>query len=87
MGLRALIGSSLAEVRLAEGVQNREQFLISGFIDELTPAAALEARANGITLTVKPTEGDVPIEADRQILAAVVRNLLQNAFKFTRRRG
>jgi len=85
MGLRALIGSSLAEVRLTEGVQNREQFLISGFIDELTPAAAMEARANGLTLTVKPTEGDVAIEADRQILAAVVRNLLQNAFKFTRR--
>jgi signal transduction histidine kinase len=33
-----------------------------------------------------PTEADVAIEADRQILAAVVRNPLQNAFKFTRRR-
>ena len=86
VGLRALIGSSLAEVRLTQGLQNREQFLVSAFIDDLAMAARLEARASGITLRVTPTEGEVAIEADRQILAAVVRNLLQNAFKFTRRR-
>ncbi|MDP9323362.1 MAG: HAMP domain-containing histidine kinase, partial [Acidobacteriota bacterium] len=84
MGLRALICSSLAEVRLTQGIQNREQFLISGFIDELMPAATLEANAKGITLNVMPIDDEVAIEADRQILAAVVRNLLQNAFKFTR---
>jgi signal transduction histidine kinase len=86
MGIRALIGSSLAQVRLTHGVQNREQFLVSGFIEELAPAATLEANAKGLTLTVLPIEDEVAIEADRQILAAVVRNLLQNAFKFTRPR-
>ena len=86
MGLSALIGSSLAEVRLTQGIQNREQFLVSGFIQELAPAATLEANAKGLTLTVMPIEDEVAIEADRQILAAVVRNLLQNAFKFTRPR-
>jgi signal transduction histidine kinase len=86
MGLRALIGRSLAGVRLTQGVENREQFLVSGFIDELTPAATLEANARGIRLTVMPVEDGVAIEADRQVLAAVVANLLQNAFKFTRPR-
>ncbi len=33
-----------------------------------------------------PVEDGVAIEADRQVLAAVVMNLLQNAFKFTRPR-
>ena len=33
-----------------------------------------------------PVEDGVAIEADRQVLAAVVGNLLQNAFKFTRPR-
>ena len=33
-----------------------------------------------------PVEEGVAIEADRQVLAAVVGNLLQNAFKFTRPR-
>ena len=38
------------------------------------------------TLTVLPVEAGATVEADRQILAAVVGNLLQNAFKFTRAR-
>jgi signal transduction histidine kinase len=84
LGLTALINSSLAEVRLTEGVKNREQFLVSGFIAEIAAAAALEANAREITFTVMPVEDGVAIEADRQVLAAVVRNLLQNAFKFTR---
>lgn len=84
IGIRALIGRSLAEVRLTQGVQNFEKFAVSGFIDELAPGAALEARARGITLNVGPMSDDVTIEADRQVLGSVVGNLLQNAFKFTR---
>jgi hypothetical protein len=67
-------------------VQNREQFLVSEFIEELAESAALEANARDITLTVIPAEDGVSIEADRQVLTAVVMNLLQNAFKFTRPR-
>jgi signal transduction histidine kinase len=84
LGARSLIGQSLAEVRLTHGVQNREQFLVAGFISELAPAATLEANAKGVTLSVLPVNDEVAIEADPQTLAAVVSNLLQNAFKFTR---
>jgi signal transduction histidine kinase len=84
MGLRALVSRSLAEVRLGQGVQNCEQFLVSGLIDELAPAATLEANARGLTLDVMPVDPRVSIEADRQVLSAVIGNLLQNAFKFTR---
>jgi signal transduction histidine kinase len=86
MASRALISRSLAEVRLTQGVQNREQFLVSGFIEEIASAATLEANARGVRLTVTPVEEGVAIEADRQVLAAVVGNLIQNAFKFTRPR-
>jgi signal transduction histidine kinase len=86
LGARTLIGRSLAEVRLTHGVQHREQFLVSEFIDELAPAATLEARARGVGLAVAPVEDGVLIEADRQVLTAVVGNLLQNGFKFTRPR-
>jgi signal transduction histidine kinase len=86
MGLRALIGRSLAEVRLTRDVEQLEPFLVRGFIDELVPSATLEADAKGIRLVVMPGEEDVAIEADRQVLAAAVGNLLQNAFKFTRPR-
>jgi signal transduction histidine kinase len=84
MGLRALIGRSLAETRFTEASQKREPFLVSGFIEEIAATATLEADARGIRLTVLPVEQAVTIEADRQVLGAVVGNLLQNAFKFTR---
>jgi len=82
----ALIGRSLAEVRLTNGVQNLEQFLVSEFIKEIASATTLEANARGVRLTVMPVDNALAIEADRHVLAAVVGNLLQNAFKFTRPR-
>ena len=39
LGLRTLVGRSLGEVRLTQGVQNRVRFLVSGFIDDLVPVA------------------------------------------------
>jgi hypothetical protein len=84
--LRALIGRSLAEVRLMQGIQNHERFPVSEFIEELGQGATLEANARGVNLTVMPVEDGVWIEGDRQVLSAVVTNLLQNAFKFTRPR-
>ena len=86
VGLGVLISRSLEEVRLSQGVRNRERFLVSGFIEEVAPAATLLANARGIGLNVMPVEADVVVEADREILASVVGNLLQNAFKFTRPR-
>jgi signal transduction histidine kinase len=86
LSARDLIARSLAEARLTQGIQNREVFLVSDFVNELAPAATLAAAARGITLTVMPLEDGVAIEADRQVMAAVVQNLLQNAFKFTKPR-
>jgi signal transduction histidine kinase len=82
--LTTLIGRSLAEVRLTQGVQHRETFHVSGFIDEVAAVAALDAATKGVTLTVIPGEDGAAVEGDRQVLAAVLQNLLQNAFKFTR---
>jgi signal transduction histidine kinase len=80
---RALISRSLAEIRLTQGVQNRQPFPVAEFIDEVAANAGLEANARGVRLTVICIE-DATIEADRQVLAAVITNLLQNAFKFTK---
>ena len=81
---RDLIGRSLNEVRLTRG--KSERFLVDQFIDELAPAARLAADAKGIKLILIPIESGVSIDADRQVLASVVMNLLDNAFKFTRPR-
>ena len=84
LGARDLIGRSLAEVRLTHGIEHMERLLVSRFIDELAPGALMEAEARGVTLAIMPVEAGVAVEADRQVLGAVVRNLLQNALKFTR---
>jgi len=84
MGTKSLISRALGEVRLTQGVQNLERFLVSEFVDEIAAGAKLDADARGVGLTVLPVEDGLAIEADRQVLAAVVGNLLQNAFKFTR---
>ena len=79
-----LITRSLAEVRLTQGIQNRELLLMAGFIEEVASASTLEANARGVRLIVASVDDGVAVAADRQLLAAVVGNLLQNAFKFTR---
>ena len=83
-GLRALVSRSLAEIKLTEGIQHPELLRVSTFIQELSPAGILEAATRGIMLVVPTVPDDAVIQADRQILTAVVGNLLQNAFKFTR---
>ena len=87
MRTTALIDRSLAEVRLTEGIQNQEPFLVAGFIEQLAPSAILEAEARQITLTVAPVAHGTMINADRRVLGSVLGNLLQNAFKFTRPRS
>ena len=81
---RALVAGSFAGVRLTQGVQHREAFLVAEFVDEVAAAASLEANARDVRLAVMCAENDAKVEADRQVLAAVVTNLLQNAFKFTK---
>jgi signal transduction histidine kinase len=85
--MRDLIDRSLADVRLKAGIKRREPVRLAEFIEEVEVAATIEAKARGLQLTVTPVPPGVSIEVDRQILAAAVANLLQNAFKFTRPAG
>jgi len=84
IGARALVDRSIADIRLTQGAHHPQQFPVAAFIDELSLAATIEGNAHGVGLHVMPVDDGVVVEADRQILMAVVMNLLQNAFKFTR---
>jgi signal transduction histidine kinase len=88
MGLRDVIDRSLAEVRLGAGLDaHRESINVSDFVQELQVAAAMDARARKIAFKVAPIDKELTVDADRQMLAAAVSNLLQNAFKFSRQNG
>ena len=90
IGMRDLIDRALTQVRLnaddpAAGTKTLVE--MSAFILEVQVAAALEASSIGCDFTVLPVEPGILVSADRSILAAAVANLLQNAFKFTRKGG
>jgi len=87
-GIRGLIDRTLAEVRLENGLQpSQEVFEVGPFIAEVQIAAALEAAQRDCDLSVYPVGSGILIKADRHTLAAAIGNLLQNAFKFTRKGG
>jgi signal transduction histidine kinase len=88
MALRDLIDRTLVEVRLTAGIpERRERIKVAEFIEDVQIGASLDAMDRGLELVVSVPQGLLAIDADRQILAGAVSNLLQNALKFTRPSG
>jgi hypothetical protein len=85
LGLRDLIDRSLAEVRLDAGTEHLELINVSAFIEAVEIGAVFQAQALGLHFVLTPVEKGLIVEGDRQILFAALANLLQNAFKFTRK--
>ncbi|NOU28121.1 MAG: HAMP domain-containing histidine kinase [Polyangiaceae bacterium] len=83
MGLRDLIDRSLADVRLDAGTGRSERISVADFLGEAEIGAAIQAQGRAIHFEVTAVDATVTIEGDRQILAAAISNLLQNAFKFS----
>ncbi|MGA7124406.1 MAG: HAMP domain-containing sensor histidine kinase [Polyangiaceae bacterium] len=81
--LQALIDRSMADVRLDAGMQNMERVPVCELIEEVEIGASMVAQARGLHLTAAPVDPSIIVEADRQILAAALANLVQNAIKFT----
>ena len=82
--LRTLINRSVSDMRSAHGRNESDVVDVGDFINEIEAASTLEARAKDIRLVVPPVMDGLVVEADRHELAAAVRNLVQNAVKFTR---
>jgi len=83
--LRTLIDHSLADVRLDAEMRNIERLTVREVIEEAESSASIAAQSRGLHFEVTTVDPTAIVEADRQILAAAVANLLQNAIKFTRR--
>jgi signal transduction histidine kinase len=81
--LHTLVNQSMADVRLEAGMQNLEPLPVWELLEEAEIGGAMVAQTRGIAFVVAPIDRTVLVRADRQILAAAVANLLQNAFKFS----
>jgi diguanylate cyclase (GGDEF)-like protein len=83
----ALIDRTLAEVRSEAKIHAPERVLVSELLEETQATATIDARNRDIRLTVDAGAPETAVDVDRQTLAAVITNLVQNACKFTRRGG
>jgi signal transduction histidine kinase len=82
-----LIDRAIVDVKLDSNVLQRAAFPLAKLLDEVTYQANIEAESRGVELIVAPLETPVQLEADRQLLASAIANLLQNAIKFTKPKG
>src|SRR6202167_52732 len=86
IGMRNLIDRSLAEVRVTARLPPRlRDVRLADFLSEVAASSSLDPLARECRFTVANTGEDIEVNVDREMLAAAVGNLLQNAFKFTKR--
>lgn len=85
-GLRRLVDRSLTEVRLEAGVQNRQSVSVAELVEEIR-LSTLVTEDPVVHLDVPAVDEVLTVLVDRQTLASVLTNLLQNAFKFSKAGG
>jgi signal transduction histidine kinase len=83
MSLRNVVDRTLSEVRLEAGQQRRARLPVVAFIDEIAATGMLHSEYRNIRFTVDAIDPALSIDADPQLLASAVMNLLNNAFKNT----
>jgi len=88
VGMRNLIDRTLADAQMAAGLQIQASlFSLAALIAEIKRSASLEADVRDRCLIVANVDPKLAVSGDRDLLAAAVGNLLQNAFKFSPPRG
>jgi signal transduction histidine kinase len=83
VGLRDLIDTALADVRLEAGLHHRGPVSLRVFVDEIALAAQMHADSRKVELVVESVDPALVINVDPQLLTSALMNLLHNAFKYT----
>jgi len=83
VGLRDLIDTALADVRLEAGVHRRGPVSLRVFVGEIALAAQIHADSRKVELVVESVDPALVINVDPQLLTSALMNLLHNAFKYT----
>jgi signal transduction histidine kinase len=87
MGLRDLVDTTLADIRMAADIQRIQRVSLASFLNDVAVAAGLHAEYRGLQFAVDPVDPKLCIDVDPHVLSSAVMNLLNNAFKFTRAGG
>jgi signal transduction histidine kinase len=87
LNLRDLVDNALSDIRMATNIAHSEHVPIAVFLGEIGLAASLHAESRELRFTVERVDSRMAVDADPQLLASAVMNLLNNAFKFTHAGG
>jgi signal transduction histidine kinase len=87
MSLRDLVDSALSDIRMAANIGRRERVPVADFLNELAIAGNLHAESHAVEFAIDQVDPLLAVDADPQLLASAVMNLLTNAFKYTRAGG
>jgi len=84
--LRNLLDRSLADLRGRSAAPTQHELIsLADFVAESKICASLEAQNRDCKLVVSVVDPKLAVDADQAMLFSAVGNLLDNAFKFTRR--
>ncbi len=83
MNLRDLVDSTLSDIRMSADIARQERIPIKVFLDEVALAGHLHADFRDVRFDVGTVDPLLAVDADPQLLASALMNLLNNAFKYT----
>ena len=83
MSLRDLVDNTLSDVRMAANLQRSEQVQVAALLSEIAVVANLHAESRALRFALEHVDPLLAVNADPQLLASAVMNLLNNAFKYT----
>ena len=84
MNLRDLVDSTLSDIRMSADIARQERVPLAVFVEEISLAANLHAEFRSLQFVIDPVDPGLSVNADPQLLASAIMNLLNNAFKYTR---
>lgn len=87
MNLRDLVDNALSDIRMTAKIQRRERVPVADFFSDLAIAGNLHAESHSVQFAIDQVDPRLAVDADPQLLASAVMNLLTNAFKYTRAGG
>jgi signal transduction histidine kinase len=84
LGLKRLVDRTLTAVRLNAGAPSHSTLIsVCELIADTKITTSMEASARGCVFFVQDVDPGLGVNADQDMLASALGNLLQNAFKFT----